>query len=98
MKHGTNRYTDCRVPVCDRTYFAKGLCKAHYYQAKRSGGYVPNLPVLPPHIYGTDKRCSFPDCTTKHHARGFCHTHYARLLRSEKRSYRESLKSYPQVT
>ena len=94
MKHDDFiKYSGCDVPVCDRTYYARGYCKAHYYQAERSGGYVPNLPVLAPPAYGADRRCTHADCITKHHSRGLCHTHYTRLLRSEKRSYRESRKN-----
>lgn len=93
MKHNTDRYTGCRIPVCDRNYFAKGFCKAHYYQAKRSGGYVPNLPVAPQHPRGLDKKCTETDCTKKHHSRGLCHTHYTRLIRSERRKARESRKN-----
>lgn len=92
MKHNTDRYTGCRIEVCDKTYYAKGLCKSHYYQAQRSGGYVPNSVVKPKTPAGADRRCTLPTCDRRHHANGLCHTHYTQEFRSVARQSRESLK------
>lgn len=63
----------CGLDFCDRKYYAKELCAAHY-QANRVGHELKPLMGRPP-------ECSAKDCVQPAKTRGYCGGHYSRLLR-----------------
>lgn len=62
----------CSVPGCGEPSRGRGLCEAHYQQARRNGS--PQLPARPP--------CSVPGCEEVSWARGLCMGHYREAYRS----------------
>jgi len=62
----------CTIPSCQRDRKARGLCPAHYEQARRQG------------ITGTRKPtdCDVDGCSNPRHARGWCIGHYTRWKRT----------------
>lgn len=74
--------------VCDKDSWCRGLCQAHYTQARR--GQIS----MPPKIRKSAAACTL--CGTPEYALGFCHAHYmqdyaqrnATRLREQRAEYR----------
>ena len=65
---------NCSFEGCEREYYAKGYCKAHYTTWKKG---------KPLHVIGLKKSgieiCSFEGCDRKHLAKGWCKAHYNQI-------------------
>lgn len=59
---------ECSIFGCDSKYFAKGMCRNHYYQHLNK--------------YGRNKKCEFENCLIGQFAKGYCKRHYMKLLRT----------------
>jgi len=67
----------CKFYGCNRKLHAKGFCKAHYENFRKTGK-KPTLPI------GTlkeqrKKGCSVDGCDSPHSCKGFCVKHYTRF-------------------
>ncbi|AXV10309.1 hypothetical protein DVS28_b0569 (plasmid) [Euzebya pacifica] len=61
----------CGESECTEEVHAKGLCKAHYEAARRTGALVA-------------KTCNMDGCDDAHSARGLCARHYMQARRGNR--------------
>lgn len=84
-KRGRPRaHEGCSVVDCLRAHFGLGLCKPHYYRAKRFGDL--SVPIRAPRGRSgitTDGECSAPGCSRPRSARGLCDGHYQRVSKGQ---------------
>jgi len=66
----------CSLGECDRRYYAKGYCRAHYFRWVKVGDPQPGIPVKGRRE--TRGGCSVEDCGRQHYAKGWCQSHYNR--------------------
>lgn len=64
----------CRVDDCDRSCYAKNLCRAHYDRMRIRGTTEP--------LIRTRTVCSAEGCDSLGRARGLCSMHYQRLMKT----------------
>lgn len=62
----------CEVNGCEKPHLAKGMCGAHYGQARRTNDPIINKKV---------KTCSVPQCSSICYALNLCTSHYYKLRR-----------------
>ena len=62
----------CSQPACGKPAKARGVCAAHYYQLRRSGG----MQKLQPRV------CNVDGCGKKHSSHGFCENHARKWQRN----------------
>ena len=60
----------CSFPDCDRTYYAKGLCRPHYTQQLHKRPLKPIRPRSP-----IPAQCEFERCDKRATNRGLCPAH-----------------------
>jgi hypothetical protein len=70
----THRKNTCSVEGCEKPYYGRSLCIAHYKRLRRHGDPLAGGPTRerPPRF------CEVEDCGQRHDARGLCGTHYER--------------------
>jgi hypothetical protein len=61
---------NCSFPDCDRTYYAKGLCRPHYTQQSHNRPLKPIRPRSP-----IPTQCEFERCDKRATNRGLCPAH-----------------------
>ena len=66
----------CSVEGCGKRHVARGWCRTHYSQWKRSDA-SKDLPDR----YRHGPICSVEDCDQPHRGKGFCRLHYERFLK-----------------
>jgi hypothetical protein len=66
----------CSVDGCPATYYAKGLCRAHYARAQRGADLSKPFQEHIP-----DRGCLVDDCDRPHDAHGYCSLHRQRWER-----------------
>lgn len=62
----------CSEEGCTRPFLARGLCKYHYEEWKKSDTFYYNVPAC-------KEECSFPECGRPQRSNGFCHAHVNQL-------------------
>lgn len=73
----------CSVSECERPYFSRDYCVAHYRRFMRYGDIRPEKAVGEMRKGPIEKRiCSVPGCVRKHLAQGYCGAHYGRFSAS----------------
>lgn len=66
----------CSLDGCDRRYYAKGYCCAHYLRLLKYGDPLAGKPIK--RRIETRPGCSVEGCDRQHYARGWCQPHYNR--------------------
>ena len=54
-------HPNCSVPGCERTYYARGLCNAHYLRRLRTGTTDDLRPSFEDRFWGKVDKASDPD-------------------------------------
>ena len=86
----TNSKRKCSALTCDREYYSRGFCIAHYARWKKWGDIREDVPIRTP----APTVCSVEDCERAGHCRGFCSAHYSRLRRTGSVREEESFRAY----
>lgn len=69
---------ECSFTPCNRPFYAKSLCKAHYKQQYAGRPLTEIREYLP-----RPEKCALEGCKNKPLAKGWCTTHYHQILRGE---------------
>jgi hypothetical protein len=67
----------CTFPGCTHPHRAKGLCFAHYLQARKGQQLRP----LIEYKTKSPDNCTAKGCDEPFHAKGYCHNHYEKYRR-----------------
>ena len=77
-KYGPN----CIFPGCDRKYFSKGYCSAHYYRHRKHGDpSIGGVIGRGGRMHGPVPKCSLSSCMEASSTKGYCGAHYSRVQR-----------------
>lgn len=69
----------CIVSNCEREYYSRGYCLAHYLRVKRHGDPQASKPIK---AKTQNTICVIESCDNPHSARGYCNAHLMRIYRT----------------